>query len=80
MKRNLKAEQLIEVAWDISSPQTREREIRGLLKAADELSLSEVLIITEEEETSAAIKGIRITFTPLWKWLLAEGKPHTKIT
>ncbi|MDO8675995.1 MAG: ATP-binding protein [Candidatus Omnitrophota bacterium] len=61
---------LIQVCWDAGALKTRDREIRGLLKALADLKLDRALVITDEEESEEKIKGAVIRFIPLWKWLV----------
>lgn len=74
VKRGNSVEQLIQVCYDISNPDTYKREIRALLKAGSELRCNDLLIInsdiekTEDAEWFGA-KG-RVKFIPMWKWLL----------
>jgi predicted AAA+ superfamily ATPase len=70
-KAGLKAEQLIQVCWDIRDNKTKDREIAGLLKAMDAFGLKEGLIITEDYEADEKIGAKKIIFAPLWKWLLS---------
>lgn len=70
IKEGTKTTQLIQVCWDLTHPKTKERETRSLIKAARELKTDHCLIITEEHEEQEVIKGKRIHFIPLWKWLL----------
>lgn len=66
VKKDLKAEQLIQVCWEVTRPETKNRELRSLRKAMKELGLQEGLVITgDEEKEEGAIKLV-----PLWKWLL----------
>lgn len=74
IKRGNNVEQLIQVCYDITNPDTYKRELRALLKAGNELRCSDLLIInsdiekTEDAEWFGA-KG-QIKFIPMWKWLL----------
>lgn len=70
VKEALDIKELIQVSWNISKAPTRDRELRSLLKAMEDLKLSEALVITEEEEAEETIKGKKIGFIPIWKWLL----------
>ena len=74
LKKDSKIEQLIQVCYDISEPDTKKREIRALLKASKDLKCKNLLIINqnyfgEEEVEWFGING-KINFIPLWKWLL----------
>jgi uncharacterized protein len=64
----------MQVCFDISDLETKNREIRALIKAGKELKCNNLLIITEdtEKEEKAEWFGDKatITYVPLWKWLL----------
>ena len=68
-----KVKELIQVSFSLDSINTREREFKALLKASRELKCSNLLIITNSMEGSEKIKGKKIKFIPLWKWLLSIG-------
>ncbi|MEM3127289.1 MAG: ATP-binding protein [Candidatus Woesearchaeota archaeon] len=74
IKQGLKITQLIQVCYDVSNIETKQREIRALLKASKELKCKKLLIITEdyEKEENAEWFGYKgkIKYIPLWKWLL----------
>jgi len=70
VKHDLKIEQLIQVCYDIEHYDTRKREINALLKASEELKCKNLLIINDDYESEENIKGKKIKFIPLWKWLL----------
>jgi len=74
IKENLKVKQLIQVCWEVNRPETKNREIRALLKAMKEFNLKEGLIITDDYEAEENIKGKKINYIPLWKWYLKEDK------
>ena len=69
---------LVQVTWDMSgtderSRATRNREINGLVDAAETLGCEDLTIITHDEESTIDRKGHRIRVIPAWKWL-CEGK------
>jgi predicted AAA+ superfamily ATPase len=70
IKENLKVKQLIQVCWEVNRPETKNKEIRALLKAMKEFNLEEGLIITDDYEAEENIKGKKINYIPLWKWYL----------
>ena len=74
IKEGLKVKQLIQVCFNIKDLETKNREIRALIKAGKELKCNNLLIITEdtEKEEKAEWFGDKATikFIPLWKWLL----------
>ncbi len=76
LKSDSKIEQLIQVCYDVSDPDTKKREIRALLKASKDLKCRNLLLINqnysgEEEFEWFGIKR-KIKFIPLWKWLLTS--------
>lgn len=62
--------ELIQVCWDIDKKETKEREIKSLLKAMKEFKLKQGLILTEDFEGEEKIDKFKILYKPLWKWLL----------
>lgn len=77
VRRELAVEALIQVCQTVDQPKTREREIRALLKAGQELNCANRILLTEDlEKTETAewfgIQG-EIRYVPLWKWLESEG-------
>ncbi|MDP2951391.1 MAG: ATP-binding protein [bacterium] len=63
---------LIQACFDLSDYSTKEREIKSLLKASEELKCNDLSIITWDEEREEKIKGKKIKIIPLWKWLLIK--------
>ncbi|MBI5417441.1 ATP-binding protein [Candidatus Poribacteria bacterium] len=70
LKDGLKVTQLIQVCCQLDNFKIRERETRSLIKAMDEFSIKEGLIISEDKEEELFIEGKKIKIVPLWKWLL----------
>ena len=64
---------MIQVCLELHDPSTNEREELGLIEAMDKFSLSEGLIITENEEGERIVarngKKYHIIIKPIWKWL-----------
>ena len=71
VKRGPVVDELIQVSYEVENPLTREREIKALLKGAVELRCSQLKIITDDYEGEEQHQDRKITFLPLWKWLLA---------
>lgn len=73
IKEGLKVKQLIQVCFDLSKTDTKNREIRALIKAGKELKCNNLLIITEDTEKEEKVEWFGdkavIKFIPLWKWL-----------
>lgn len=70
VKKGTRIEQLIQVCWDLEEYTTRERELKALLKASEELRCEKLFIITGEKEGEEIIHGKKINYVPLWRWLL----------
>ena len=71
IKRGLEIEQLIQVCYNVEDPDTKEREVKALVKASKELKCKNLLVITWDYEGKEEIKKRKIKFIPLWKWLLS---------
>ena len=71
IKEGTKVKQLIQVCYSLEDLETKKREIRGLIKASDELKCRNLLIITWDEEKEIKEKNKLIKVVPLWKWLLS---------
>jgi len=70
LKEGLKAKQLIQVCYSLEDERTKNREIRALLKASEELKCKNLLVITWDYENEEIAEGKKIICKPLWKWLL----------
>jgi len=72
LKQTTKINKLIQVCYNISDTNTKEREIKSLLTASEELNCNNLEIISWDYESEERHKGKTIKFVPLWKWLLEE--------
>jgi len=72
VKKGLDVVQLIQICYDITSIGTKERETKSLIRAMKEFKLTEGLIITDDFESEEEIKGFKIKYVPMWKWLLLD--------
>ncbi len=70
IREGLKVKEIIQVTYELNREKTKDREVRGLVTCAAEAGLNHGLIITKDFEGIETVGGIRITFVPLWKWLL----------
>lgn len=61
---------LIQVCWDISEPETYQREIEGLLEANASTGCNHLSIITADTEKEIKSGDKTIQIIPAWKWLL----------
>jgi len=62
--------ELIQVAYSISDPETAKREIKGLRDAMKELNITSGWIITYNESKEIATDEGTIHVLPAWQWLL----------
>ncbi|RMD86192.1 MAG: ATP-binding protein [Candidatus Dadabacteria bacterium] len=69
VKEKGKVKEVLQVCFEIRE-ENKEREINGLIEAMEEFKLKEGLIITGDFEGEEKIKGKKIVYKPLWKWLL----------
>lgn len=60
----------IQVSYTLAQSDTRNREIKALLKLSQVYQLDKLQIITWEEDTVIEEIGLSIEILPLWKWLL----------
>ena len=60
----------IQVSLSLSQSDTREREVRALIKMSQAYPLKKLQIITWEEEDVIEEADLHIEVLPLWKWLL----------
>lgn len=74
IKKGLKIDKAIQVCLSLSDKKVKEREIKALLKAHEELNPQQLLILTEDEEGKETIGAAEINIIPLWKWLLLGDK------
>ncbi|WP_319508275.1 ATP-binding protein [uncultured Methanolobus sp.] len=69
-KEGLEPTQLIQVCLDLSNPETKEREINGLLAGMKNFKMQEGTIITSDDFGEDIIEGTKVRYVPLWYWLL----------
>jgi uncharacterized protein len=65
------AMQLIQVCYDLSNPETLQREIDGLIEAAQYFNCNNLLIITNDEEKEMKVKDKTINVVKARNWMLA---------
>ena len=64
--------QAIQVCYNLTE-KNREREIRGLLEAMEQINAKEGIILTLEQEQEIHEKGKTINAIPTWQWLLQQN-------
>ena len=70
IEENGKVKQLIQVTYVSDKNDIKDREVANLIVASSELHCNDLLVITWDYEAEEKVKGKKIRFTPLWKWLL----------
>lgn len=71
IRQNMEVSELIQVCWDMKNPETRQREIKPLLKAMDEFHLDKATIITGDLGETEIIDKKSIVYVPITEWLLS---------
>ena len=64
--------QLIQVTWDMSDAETREREFSGLLAAAKTTGCRDLAIVTRDEEGEETHDGLTVRIVPICRFLLTK--------
>jgi len=70
LKKGKKVLTLLQCCFDINDYQTKERELKSLVKASKVLSCHDLKVITFDYQNEEKIENKEIKFIPLWKWLL----------
>ncbi|MCL4326602.1 MAG: ATP-binding protein [Candidatus Thermoplasmatota archaeon] len=65
-----KSTKLIQVCYELSSIDVKNRETSALVEAAKSLKLKEGTIITYDYGGSEIVDGIKIVYLPFWEWAL----------
>ncbi|NPA48278.1 MAG: ATP-binding protein [Thermococci archaeon] len=69
-----RAKELVQVSYALDEPQTRERELKALLRASEALNCQNLTVVTWEEEGVEEINGKRVRLVPLWRWLTESDR------
>ncbi len=72
--KNGKITHAIQVTYDFSDANTKEREIKGLLEACKNHKLKKATIITCDNEDEIIQDKIKINTIPFYKWALRDNK------
>jgi predicted AAA+ superfamily ATPase len=65
-----KVTSLIQVSYEISSPKTRERELKAFVDGVNELKCNNLILITWDTKETIEYKGHMIEAIPITEWLL----------
>lgn len=74
IRKGTSPKQLIQVCWNISDPRTRDREVKSLSLAMEELGVRDGLILTDDEQDTIHVDKKTIQVKPVYQWLLAGKK------
>jgi len=69
VKEGFKVSRLIQSCLDVEKDAAAAREMKALHEAGEELSCSELSVVTWDTERTELFKGREIRFIPLWRWL-----------
>jgi len=72
IREGIKIKELIQVCYNLEDTKLKEREIKSLVEASEELDCDNLIIITWDEEREEKYKGKVIKFIPLWHELLGN--------
>jgi hypothetical protein len=64
------ATEIFQVCYSIDSPETMDREIRGLPETARFLNAERAYVITMDEDREVQIDGCKVCLVPAWKWFM----------
>ncbi|MBS3106837.1 ATP-binding protein [Candidatus Woesearchaeota archaeon] len=70
VREGIRTKEILQVAYELTNPGTKKREIDGIVACAKELGLKRGVIITKEHEEERVVEGVSVKIIPLWKWLL----------
>jgi predicted AAA+ superfamily ATPase len=63
----------VQICYSLADVETRQREIKALIKLAERIDIHEMLIITKDEEDDIIENEKTIKVIPVWKWLLTQN-------
>lgn len=63
---------LVQVCYDIASPETEKRELTPLIAAAKYLGIKDLIVVTLDTEAIRMVDSLVINVVPVWKWLLDD--------
>ena len=72
LKEGVRIEELIQVTYASGRDEIANREIKSLIDASKETRCDNLQVITWDYEDELEIKGKKVKFTPVWKWLLSK--------
>lgn len=73
IRRGIQISNAIQVCYSFDTPETKVRELNGLVEAMKTYSLTEGLILTNDSEEVITMVSQTIQIIPVWKWLNASS-------
>ena len=70
VQRGEEISELVQVTWEMTDPNTRQREITDLLEAAKATGCKNLTIVTRNEEDAIDVEGFKVKIIKLKDWLL----------
>lgn len=70
LTKNDIATQLIQVCFNINNQDTLQREIDGLIEAAQYFKCKNLLLVTNDDEKEILVENYKIKVVKAWKWML----------
>lgn len=62
--------ELVQVSYQVANDTVKEREIKSLIEAGDELKIKKLTVLTWDHKELVVNGENKINFLPLWQWLL----------
>lgn len=72
LKKGYQVTELIQVCYDMTDPDVERREVKALVEAGKELSVSKLTVLTWNDKRVVEKDNLSIQFRPFWEWLLEE--------
>lgn len=72
IKKGYQVMELIQVCYDMTDPDVEQREVKALVEAGKELSVSKLTVLTWNDKRVVEKDNLSIQFRPFWEWLLEE--------
>ncbi|MDP2890818.1 MAG: ATP-binding protein [Bacteroidota bacterium] len=70
IRQGIKITNAIQVCYSFDTPETKARELNGLIEAMKAYSLTGGSILTNDTEENIAVEELDIQVVPVWKWIL----------
>jgi hypothetical protein len=67
LREGSKVAELVQVAYEVDTPDIEKRELKALIEAGLELQVSTLTIITWNEKKTVQKEGITVNFVPFWE-------------